>query len=365
MTQRRLVDIPSLDGLRTISIGIVFAAHVGLEDKIPGGFGVTVFFVLSGYLITTLLRLEQDKSEQISLKRFYVRRIFRILPLFYAVLAMAVIASWFGLGTGIVHGDALAAQAGHVANFWGILNPGDNFIRGTGVYWSLAVEEHFYLLFPIAFLILNRAGLTYRRQAEVYVGVCVLVLAWRYVLIYGFDVSIYRTYYGSDTRLDSLLFGCVAALVANPVIDGAGQSKRRLTVLAAFGAVVILGTLALRDDGFRETARYTLQSVAIVAILRYVVAQPETLAGRLLNTRPMIWLGQLSYPFYLVHYVVILEVKKHVGALPVVAVISLAISLPLCIALRSLVERPAQRMRDRLLRSTPRPVANQAVAAGQ
>ncbi len=352
MGARRYVDIPSLDGLRAISIGIVFAAHIGLEDKIPGGFGVTVFFVLSGYLITTLLRIENDNNGRISLRRFYVRRVFRILPLFYAVLGFAVFATWFGLGDGRQTVGALIAQALHAANYWAITHPGPVFIAGTGVYWSLAIEEHFYVLFPLAFLVLSRWRLDYRKMAWVFAGVCAAVLAWRCVLVFGWHVSAERIYYGTDTRLDSLLIGCAAGLAANPVIDGAGQSPKALGRWAWAAVGVIVVTLIMRGDVFRETLRYTLQSLAIVAVLRYVVSVPGSWVGRFLNWRPMVWLGQLSYPFYLVHFVVIAEVHKHTTSLPTVAVVSLTVAVPLAAGLRALVERPAQRMRDRVLVAT-------------
>src|SRR5829696_650989 len=98
---RRLVDIPSLDGLRAVSIAIVFVAHAGYEI-VPGGLGVTIFFVISGFLITTLLRLEVESKDTVSLRDFYLRRVFRILPLFYGVLILGLIGMQIGLGDGKV-----------------------------------------------------------------------------------------------------------------------------------------------------------------------------------------------------------------------------------------------------------------------
>src|SRR4051812_14716418 len=163
---RRFVTIPSLDGLRAISIGLVFAAHAGF-DITPGGFGVTVFFVLSGFLITTLLRIEHDRSSTVSLAAFYRRRAFRILPAFYAVLVVAALLTIVvGLGTGTLDRLPLMSQGLHYFNYFAIFYHGpQEAIHGTGIYWSLAIEEHFYLVLPLLFLILNRNRLPYPRQA--------------------------------------------------------------------------------------------------------------------------------------------------------------------------------------------------------
>src|SRR4051812_45555770 len=110
--------IPSLDGLRAISFGIVFIAHAGLEKVFPGGFGVTVFFFLSGFLITTLMRTEFEKSGTVSLKAFYLRRVLRILPPFYVVLTLATALTAVGFLGGELIPSAVAAQFLHYANYW-------------------------------------------------------------------------------------------------------------------------------------------------------------------------------------------------------------------------------------------------------
>ena len=145
---RRAVDIPSLDGLRAISILIVFVSHAGFPS-VPGGLGVSIFFVISGFLITTLLRVESDATGGISLKAFYVRRALRILPVFYVVLVTAVLAARSGVLAGGADVDATASQFLHYFNFYAITHEGYRIAAGTGVYWSLAIEEHFYVVFPL------------------------------------------------------------------------------------------------------------------------------------------------------------------------------------------------------------------------
>src|ERR1051326_8050510 len=104
------LQIPSLDGIRALAVLLVFAAHAGLNERVPGNFGVTVFFFLSGYLITTLLRLEWERTGGISLKAFYLRRVLRILPPMYLVLAAASLLTVAGLLEGSVQLDTLLAQ---------------------------------------------------------------------------------------------------------------------------------------------------------------------------------------------------------------------------------------------------------------
>src|SRR5262245_11036580 len=122
---------------------IVFLAHAGLGDRIPGGFGVTVFFFLSGYLVTTLLRMEHDRHASVSLRAFYLRRVLRIWPPFYTVLTFAMLLTISGLLPGELEFRPVFAQWMHFANYWIVLNGYDGLAAGTVVYWSLAVEEHF------------------------------------------------------------------------------------------------------------------------------------------------------------------------------------------------------------------------------
>src|SRR5438445_3347113 len=109
--------IPSLDGIRAAAVMLVFAAHAGLKERIPGNFGVTVFFFLSGYLITTLLRIEYDQSGRVNLGPFYLRRVLRILPPMYLVLGMATLLTVTGLLQGSVAPRALLAQGLHLSSY--------------------------------------------------------------------------------------------------------------------------------------------------------------------------------------------------------------------------------------------------------
>jgi peptidoglycan/LPS O-acetylase OafA/YrhL len=349
--------IPTLDGIRALSFLLVFVAHAGLHDRVPGGFGVTVFFFLSGYLITTLMRLERERYGRVSLKQFYLRRVLRIFPPFYLVLVLATVAAVTGLLPGGVTLAGVAALALHAGNYWTITQGYVGGPAGTGVYWSLAVEEHFYLLFPLFFIALSRWVRAPVRQALMIYILCTLVLIWRCYLVYGLHVTMNRTYMGTDTRIDSILFGCALAIHGNPAIDGPSRIaeiwwKWLLTPLAA---AALLFTFVYRDGSFRETVRYSLQGIALTPIFVAAARYPGWLMFRALNTRVASFLGVLSYSLYLVHYSLIDLVQAHVAAHPVAqGGIALAASIGVAWAIYRLVEKPCAEVRKRLSRDNRR-----------
>jgi len=344
--------IPSLDGLRAVSFSIVFVAHAGLDRLVPGGFGVTVFFFLSGFLITTLMRMEFDKSKTVGFKGFYLRRVLRILPPFYLVLTVATLLTAAGLLAGELRPPAVAAQFLHYANYWIVLNGYSGQALGTGVYWSLAVEEHFYFLFPWLYLALRKANAAPRTQALVLWGLCALILAWRCFLVFGQHAPTDRTYLASDTRFDSILFGAALAVWGNPVLDGdpkGGLSLWKWALLPA-GVGALLVSFLFRDDAFRETFRYSLQGLALYPVFIVGVRAPDFLPFKLLNTRPAAFLGLLSYSLYLVHHVVLFGLQHHLPDLNpwLRGALGFAISLGLSYGIYRLVEQPAAAFRKRL-----------------
>ena len=177
----------------------VFVAHAGLGDVVPGGFGVTVFFFLSGYLITSLLRLEYERTGRISLKNFYLRRIYRIIPPMYLVLTASILLGVAGLMSHAMTAQALVAQFAHLTNYYDLAVGSEGFAPGTAVMWSLSVEEHFYLLFPLGVSLLF-ARFRYERIAAILLLVCVIAPLWRCLLVAGLGVSDLYTYEASNCR---------------------------------------------------------------------------------------------------------------------------------------------------------------------
>lgn len=345
--------IPSLDGIRAISFMLVFVAHCGFDDIVPGGLGVTVFFFLSGFLITTLMRQEYDRNGRLHLSHFWLRRIFRILPPFYLVLGFAYCLPLLSGHFNTANAYALLAQATHITNYWIIGKGYEGFpeFTGTGVYWSLAVEEHFYLVFPFIYIALRRMGASTLRQALTLGVMCAAVLLWRIVLHHQAGVSINRTYMGTDTRLDSILFGCLLAVWQNPMVDERrGSAQLWAFLLLPLGALGIVASLLIRDEAFRETLRYSLQGLALIPLFSAAIRYPDWWVFRWLNLRPLVKLGALSYALYLVHLGVIYTVRDalHVQSSVMIGIVAFVIALSIALALHKFVEKPFAALRRRL-----------------
>ena len=365
--------IPSLDGLRAFAVGVVFLAHAGLKSFVPGEFGVTVFFFLSGFLITTLLRIEHARTATISLRDFYLRRVLRIFPPFYLVLVSATALTVLGpLSDSNLHLEpgAVAAQALYLTNYHVIATDWWNGrAPGSWIYWSLAVEEHFYLFFPLLYLLLLRFLPERRRQLAVLLGLCALVLAWRTFLVFGLHVAKERTYIATDTRIDSILFGCALAVVGNPVLDRTRFADARWKyVWLPLGLAGLLVSFLVRSPELQQSVRYSLQGVALVPVFVCAMRFPGWFAFRALNWRPVAFLGVLSYSLYLLHPTAIFGLHKLGLPLPVEGVLAAAVSIAIAVAIYYMIERPAARLRRRLShlsaarRPRPAPLARPAVA---
>jgi peptidoglycan/LPS O-acetylase OafA/YrhL len=294
--------IPSLDGLRAISIAMVLLSHAAFTipflEKHPllvytifnGNRGVSVFFVISGFLITSLLLKEDERTGRISLKNFYIRRIFRILPPFWVFL-VAVVVLW---------------KAGALETSWKHLGVAFAFLRDyiggdwwTGHSWSLSVEEQFYLLWPAALVLLGRRKSLWTALAIIVATPAIRVLS--HVMITGKLGSIEN--YMFHVRVDSLMFGCALAMVyKSPKFAAITQRTLKWQgMLVALGFFLFVsGYLNQRFQAYyMYTVGYTLESIAISYLLLYFVTKPETVGGKILNTRILVHIGVISYSLYL------------------------------------------------------------------
>lgn len=308
--------IPSLDGLRAISILIVLLSHAGYGGVVPGGLGVTIFFFLSGYLITTLLMEESERSGRIDIGKFYLRRAFRLFPPLVVTLAIAYWLVMLGLLDGGVSWGGILAQLLYFANYYGLFfDPGNTTAAGTGILWSLAVEEHFYMIYPAVMVGLLAFGLSKRRIVVVLAVTCLAVLAWRMYLAGLPNFQPERTYYSSDTRVDSIVFGCLLALAANPKYEKPGTSNPFLqpvpAALLAVAAIVMMITIAWRDIYFRETFRYSLQGLALMPVFYFAIRYATQFPFTLLNHPWVVKIGVYSYAVYLIHYIVVNVIEKN------------------------------------------------------
>src|SRR3984957_13930666 len=345
--------IPSLDGIRAISFFLVFFAHAGLGGYlIPGGFGVTIFFLLSGFLITTLLRLEFARYRRISLGSFYLPRVLRILPPLYVALALAVVLTSIGPHPAIPFAGTLS-QALQVSNYYQIFSASGVMMPGTGGLWSLAVEEDFYLLFPLLYVWMCPRFST-NRQAAILFMLCGAALVWRCILHFYFHADMNRTYYATDTRFDSILFGCIFAIIANPILNDSfhGWILRQVKWMLPLCIVVLLGTFLARSDDFRDTLRYPLQGLALIPLFIAAIHYQKTWPVRFLNLTFMRFLGVLSYSLYLCHSIIMEYVATAWTINPVLSgAISLACALGFATLVHYWIERPCTRLRKRLSRA--------------
>lgn len=345
-----------MDGLRALAFIIVFLGHAGLERYVPGGFGVTVFFFLSGYLITTLLRIESQKTGTISLKNFYIRRCRRILPPMYITLGLAYILGYMGfLETQGTLNGALAAVF-YYANYLDLIYNKTFLPSGMGLVWSLMIEEHFYFIFPLIYLLFIKNAWTRRRQANTLLLLCGVALLWRCLLVTVFHVPILPgsagssgwTYIATDARFDAILWGCILAIADNPWLhDDSKESllwKHRES-LAVMGILLILFSFVWRNGFFRETLRYSTQSAALYPIFFYCISARSTWFVRLLDIKGLRRIGNLSYSMYLIHYMLLQSVGRyiHTGRVTIAA-IAFVLSLAYASLMRILVEDPLRKM---------------------
>jgi len=326
------VHFRSFDGVRGLAILMVIAYHAVGTTAYPdatlgwvrpwlmaGWAGVDLFFGLSGFLITSLLLREEDREVRVgrpqhfSLGRFYLRRVFRILPAFYAVFALdACLLSRYHFvpSAGLSEIEHSALGLWPYGTFWAnyIISYGPRWAghhvllprEAYSVFWSLCVEEHFYLLWPMFLCLVKRT----RVRVAVSLAVCLTLPVLRHLAIAsGWDQPL-AVHFASHYRLDSILWGCLAALVAGRI--GWRDSTRRL--LLGAGAVliallVVTNTMSVRPIGkpLGFSAGFSLLALTTAILLLELTRRPNTWLCRLLEFRPLVAVGRVSYGMYLLH----------------------------------------------------------------
>jgi len=348
---RRLGYRPALDGARAIAILSVLGFHA-IQRPTGGFLGVHIFFVLSGFLITTLLLEEWNARGAISLRHFYFRRALRLLPaLALALLGFATITAIL-LETGrapedlTAHGAAKGALLGilYVSNI--AQAAGTNVPGSIGHLWSLATEEQFYLLWPICLIAALHAGLSRRTIGAGLTGLILIVALHRLEMSVR-GVPQRRMYFAPDGSFDLLLVGCLAGAFLTSAGSSGLAAMRRFCRIAWLPAAAVVGTAILVAQIFDQALYDGLLlafGLAVAVLLLQLVLDEDCLLGRVLSLRPLVYVGQISYGIYLWHQIIFALPLGHGysrGALGVAVTVSVAS------ASYHLVEKPFLRRKRR------------------
>lgn len=344
--------LPALDGLRMVAVLTVILNHVGY-DVVPADLGVSIFFVLSGFLITWLLLKEQARTGAVSLKTFYLRRLFRLLPAYYVFLAI-VLTNYFGRSHGAVQPrtDIILPSLLYYANYFNAFN--DHPPTPISHTWSLAIEEQFYLFWPLAFsFFIGRSRSAVVRFLSISI---VLVVAWRSFLFCVVHVGTAYVYNAFDTRFDNLAVGCFAAMLTqSPGVLALAEKISRRSVYPAITIALMLGSRAMPEAyhyslGF--TVEATLIAIAILQIMQ-LAARP---AWRWLSHPVAAYVGSISYPMYLYHGICA-SLSLRLFPDRVLPRFPLVVGLAIVLGTISfyLVEKPFLRLRRRFTEGRPAP----------
>lgn len=336
--------IPSLDGVRGLAILLVCIGHAGLSETAPdfltpvknlGNIGVRIFFVLSGFLITTLLLQEFSRTGQISLRKFYIRRALRIFPALYVVIGVVALLETVGF---------LSTKPGEIlyaATF--TMNYFDYAMIWLGQTWSLAVEEQFYILWPLLLVLLARRGAVACAVGAVILSPLIRTLMW---YVHGSDETAMTKHF--ESVMDTLAVGCLLALYRERIahwfsrLDPSYGSWMLLSLSALlFGAGY--GSYLVKTDYYYVWGQ-SVANLGVALGLAVAVHFVRNPAVMLLSFKPLVWLGAISYSLYLWQNLFLLgEGWGLVGEFP----INLAVSVGIAWLSYRVIELPCLKLKHR------------------
>ncbi|HLB39479.1 MAG TPA: acyltransferase family protein [Actinomycetota bacterium] len=355
-TQHRSYS-PQLDGLRAIAIVLILLFHLGLEPFESGFLGVDVFFVISGFLITTLLLAEARRTGRISLADFWSRRARRLFPALVVLLLVIAVSAAITATVSerqSLRGDLLAT-ATYVAN-WRFIGT-SSYFANVGIEsplehaWALAVEVQFYLVWPLA---VAGSILAFRRRPvamAVVAGVGAAASAW--LLFARWDpTAVERAYMGTDARIFEPLIGAIGAIVVTTAW-ARGTIERHAALLAAISAAGLAVAIALIGSdgpGYYAGGAVALSVMTMLLVATVWCANAAGFVGRGLRWAPLVWIGAISYGIYLWHWPIILWLDaRDPNASALLARRAAAVVLTIGVAAISyyLIEEPIRRGRTR------------------
>lgn len=291
--------IPSLDGIRAVSITIVVLSHIwysfGYPDKfyLTGNLGVRIFFIISGFLITSILINELKENSEINLKKFYLRRTFRIFPAYYFyILVILAFSSVFNLFSS----TSFLISLTYSTNYFFTQVP-----RELEHFWSLAIEEQFYLIFPGILVFFGLKDFKKVLLALLFFSPCLRYLNTVYSTAAP-ELQFLRIGWNFHTNIDVLAIGCLLAIWRDSLHLNKFYQKFlsfRPTPLILTFIIILLGYFSERNLILFYTVGLTLMNLSIAICIDYLISNPQSIPGKMLNLRPVKFIGVLSYSIYL------------------------------------------------------------------
>ena len=354
---RRLTHNGALDGLRGVAVLLVLMRHSfelvpggfgpqWLDDFLGGGyFGVDIFFVLSGFLITSLLLDERESSGAVGMRSFYGRRALRLMPALVVMLGVVSIVLLFNGETRSSLWPTVRSSLFYYQNWHSVWDPDNLAGQWFGHLWSLSIEEQFYFVWPVVFLVL--VALTKKHVVRVAVlALGVLWVVWYRLQVWnagdGWAFLMVRT----DTRADALLIGCLVAFLYQWQV----VRTRAVQVIGWCGAVVVFATVALTSppDEYLYVGGLTVGALGVGCVV-WAIAEGSWQGARFFTLKPLRIVGKVSYGLYLWHFPIFGFVAQHSASMNsgVRLVIALVASALFTALSWYVVERPALRLKDK------------------
>jgi len=358
---------PALDGLRSVAVLIVLAAHAGVPYPRSGGVGVDLFFVLSGFLITGILSGEASATGRISLRDFYARRFLRLAPALVMVCAGVLFAA-------VIVGDPLPlGQVGvaltYTANWARALFDYD--LGALDHCWSLAIEEQYYLVWPLVVWGLERSVKGDFRKGWILVGFALLTAVYRFAMVGTYSAE--RIYFGLDTHLDGLVLGSALSYFVRAARGDRGRLERFAGVLS-YGLVpmAIAGLLAIMhlltwEYPWMGRLGFFLVAGAGMVLVADLVWSPLSWLAPMLSVAPAVYLGRISYGLYLYHFPIYRGVERGLPDAPFPVALGVKLALTLLVAALSfhLFEVRFLRLKRRFERSEGQATAETSATAAR
>ena len=356
-TAVKFKHVPALDGLRGIAVLTVMLYHLtylvpSLSSVVKGGFlGVDIFFVLSGFLITSILIREYERDGQISLRNFYLRRFFRLVPAFWTFLIFIYFFAELLLPPAqaelIYSHHNLFFAFSYLMNWHSAF--GTEMTGNLNHSWSLAIEEQFYIIWSLA-LFAAFARKFERKQIFLLTSISILALiGWR--LFRAMDGTSPRVlYYSTDTRIDALLIGCVAAMIYSwrllPKRFYAGW-QFSLLALSSLATTLVMIASFKHTDSLLYYGPISIFAIAAAVLILWLMTREKSFPKTLLELSPLRWVGKISYGLYLWHYAFYEFGKQLFESVELQIAVGVGLAFFVSCASFYLIEEPFLRLKDK------------------